>query len=128
MRRIIALFIAVAATTVTSCGSKPSCVDVNAQVIDESGIDIAVTGATKAPKDIRGVQMWYLATSTGGLWLSGLNPTTGDDNATTQPLNNQALQESDLGADIGINVDDRVTPGASADSAAAEKALECAQQ
>jgi hypothetical protein len=134
MRRTAVLFIAAMAIVTTSCGEPcscgeaVSCVDVNADVIDQSGIDVAITGATEAPEDIGGSPQWYLASATGGLWLSGLNPETGSDGAPTQPLNNQALQESDVGADLGINVNDRITPGVSADSAAAEKALECAQQ
>lgn len=104
----------------------PECVAIDAGALD-GAFEADITGATEAPDDIRGAPMWYLASDTGGLWVSGVNPSTGNAGAITQPLNSQALDEDSIGADLGLSPTP-ATPDADQGSTGAQRALDCAQE
>lgn len=107
---------------VTSCsGDSPSCGDLSARAKETLGFD--AVAAVEAPDFANGAAAWYVATSTGGLWVTSVPPDTGDGGLTV-PLNDQARTESDVGVDA--SPDAPGLGGADADSAAARKALNCA--
>ena len=96
-----------------------------------------IQGAAFAPDDYRGVHRWYYASQSGGVWISGHDPRTGDnevgaqspvldggDGGGTFPLNRQARAESDIGVDVPR--DGLAFEAADIDSDAAQAALDCA--
>jgi hypothetical protein len=61
---------------------------------------IPVAGATRGPADVRGKTRWYYSTTAGATWISGVDPTTGNANAPTLPVNDKARTTSDVGVDV----------------------------
>jgi hypothetical protein len=112
MRTLVGALALVALAACGGAGSKTapttnpraSCVTISEAA--KSTLAIPVTGATKAPADIRGGARWYYSTSSGATWVSGVDPATGEANSPTLPVNEKARQTSDVGI--------AVTPGAPA--------------
>jgi hypothetical protein len=100
----------------------PACLEVSPAAAELW--DATVTAAVPGPHDFRGARRWYYASPTGGVWISGTDPTTGESNAVTAPLNDQARAEDIVGVDIPA--DDPALDDASADSSLALQALDCA--
>jgi hypothetical protein len=72
----------------------------------------------------QGQERWVLASPTGGLWLTTVDPTGPDASGLTLPLNDQARRESQMGVDVKF--DAPIYKGAKASDKTAKEALECA--
>jgi len=110
-------------TTVTTT-QDAACVDVKST---------AVTGAIKKPVAAakgtetlgNGYTAYYVATSSGALWVTDSDPAT-DNTALVLPLNAKARSLSDTGTDVSEGAP--IFGDASVSSTGAQKALDCASK
>jgi hypothetical protein len=88
--------------------------------------DLQMPLATVSSGDtlMNGNSVYYLASKSGALWATSIDPSGGDASGLTLPLNDAARSASDIGVDVPV--DAPLYGDASAGSDSAQKALACA--
>lgn len=103
-------------------GGSSECNGIANDALSQDGIDLA--GATEAPPDpLTDEPRWYIASPTGGLWVTTASPEVASEGGLVIPLNDQARSESQVGVDAPASLVGDVDAG----SAEARAALACAE-